>query len=147
MPENNEKVEDFISLWRKKMENEGDKPSAIRDTLERIQEVEKENQLLRNKIQDNIQLISKTEQIIKGTMEENERLKAQLTQGSPGGGTSVSDLQQKNKALNDTIYANAPLKANKEVRERRPEHASTTSSVVLESCKMLPSRNTGIPIK
>ncbi|MFX0023831.1 MAG: hypothetical protein ACFE9S_16010 [Candidatus Hermodarchaeota archaeon] len=118
MPEDNEKVEDFISLWRKKMENEGDKPSAIRDTLERIQEVEKENELLRNKIKDNIELISKTEQIIKSTIEENERLKTQVSQGGIGGGIGISELQQKNIALNDTILDLEKKLAIKEVELR-----------------------------
>ncbi len=133
MPEDNEKVEDFISLWRKKMENEGNKPSAIRDTLERMQEVEKENQLLRNKIQDNIELISKTEQIIKSTMEENEILKAQLTQGSSGGGTSVSDLQQKNIALNDTILDLEKKLAVKEVELRARNNEKTELEAKLEA--------------
>ncbi len=139
MPEDNEKVEDFISLWRKKMENEGDKPSAIRDTLERIQEVEKENQLLRNKIQDNIELISKTEQIIKSTMQENERLKAQLTQGSSGGGTSVSELQQKNIALNDTILDLEKKLAVKEVelRARNNEKIELEAKLEVASKKVV----------
>ena len=73
MPEDKEKVEDFISLWRKKMMNEPDKPSAIGETLKRIQEVEKENQQLRNKIQANIDLITRTEEVIRNTIAENER--------------------------------------------------------------------------
>ncbi len=41
MPEENEKVEDFVSLWRKKMKTEIDKPkpSAIGDTLDKIKQV------------------------------------------------------------------------------------------------------------
>jgi chromosome segregation ATPase len=133
MPEDNEKVEDFISLWRKKMENEGDKPSAIRDTLEKIQEIEKENKLLRNKIQDNIELISKTEQIIKSTMEENERLRTQLTQGSPGIGVNVSELQQKNTALNDTILELEKNLAIKEVELRARSNEKIELEAKLEA--------------
>jgi hypothetical protein len=51
VPEDKEKVEDFISLWRKKMDDGSNKPSVIGDTLKRIQEVEQENEQLRNKIQ------------------------------------------------------------------------------------------------
>ncbi len=118
MPEDNEKVEDFISLWRKKMENEGDKPSAIRDTLERIKEVEEENERLRNKIKDNIELISKTEQIIKRTIEENERLKHQVNQSGMGSGIGISELQQKNIVLNNTIIDLEKKIAEKEVELR-----------------------------
>jgi septal ring factor EnvC (AmiA/AmiB activator) len=140
MPEDKEKVEDFISLWRKKMENEGDKPSAIRDTLKRIQEVEKENQLLRNKIQDNIDLISRTEQVIKNTLDENERLKAQLAQGGSGGGTSVNDLQQKNKALNNTILDLEKKLANKEIELQARNNEKLDLEAKLEtSSKMVVS--------
>jgi chromosome segregation ATPase len=137
MPDDNEKVEDFISLWRKKMENEGDKPSAIRDTLERIQEVEKENQLLRSKIQDNIDLISRTEQVIKNTLDENERLKAQLAQGGSGGGISVSDLQQKNKALNNTILDLEKKLANKEVELRARNNEKLDLEAKLEAASKM----------
>ncbi|MFX0008277.1 MAG: hypothetical protein ACFFA7_13715 [Promethearchaeota archaeon] len=137
MPEDNEKVEDFISLWRKKMENEGDKPSAIRDTLERIQEVEKENQLLRNKIQDNIDLISRTEKVIKNTLDENERLKAQLAQGDSSDGTSVSDLQQKNKALNNTILDLEKKLANKEVELRARNNEKLDLEAKLEKASKI----------
>ena len=100
MPEKNEKVEDFISLWRKKMETEIDKPSAIMETLEKIKEVEKENEELRNKIKDNIELISKTEKMVKSTIEENERLKEQVKQEGTSGGINISDLQKENINLN-----------------------------------------------
>ena len=71
MPEDAEKVEDFISLWRKKMDTESNNPSAIGDTLKRIQEVEQENEQLRTKIQANIDLISKTEEVVRKTIDEN----------------------------------------------------------------------------
>lgn len=86
MPEDKEKVEDFISLWRKKMDTESNKPSAIGDTLKRIQEVEQENEQLRNKIQANIDLISKTEEVVRKTIDENEKLREEIKKtGSIGG--------------------------------------------------------------
>lgn len=81
MPEDKEKVEDFISLWRKKMDTESNKPSAIGDTLKRIQEVEQENEQLRNKIQANIDLISKTEEVVRKTIDENEKLRENKKDG------------------------------------------------------------------
>ncbi|MFX0142654.1 MAG: hypothetical protein ACFE9C_01135 [Candidatus Hodarchaeota archaeon] len=118
MPEENEKVDDFISLWKKKMEKEGDKPSAIGETLERIKEVEQENELLRNKIKDNIDLISRTEKVIKSTLEENERLRAQLTHGGISDVTNISDLQQKNISLNNKVIELEKRLAEKEVELR-----------------------------
>ena len=133
MPEENEKVEDFISLWRKKMENEIDKPSAIGETLDRIKEVEKENELLRNKIKDNIGLISKTEHIIKSTIEENERLKEQLKQGGLSIGINVSDLQQKIVVLNNTIINLEKQLAEKEVELRARSNEKIELETKLEA--------------
>ena len=47
--------------------------------------------------------------------------------------------------LNEIMYANAPLKANNDVRDLRPEQASTTSSDVFARCNIFPSRKTAIP--
>ncbi|MFX1377318.1 MAG: hypothetical protein ACFFA0_16080 [Promethearchaeota archaeon] len=103
MPEDKEKVEDFISLWRKKMMNEPDKPSVIGDTLNRIQEVEEENEQLRSKIQANIDLISKTEELIRNTVAENERLKEELKKSGSIGGRNVNDIQKENVDLSNKI--------------------------------------------
>ena len=103
MPEDNEKVEDFISLWRKKMENEIKTPGAIGETLEKIKEVEDENEQLRNKIKENIELFTKTEEIIEKTIAENESLKQQLKKAGMTGETKVSELQQENIMLNNEI--------------------------------------------
>jgi chromosome segregation ATPase len=103
MPEEKEKVEDFVSLWRKKMKTEIDKPSAIGDTLDKIKEVEKENEDLRKKITDNIELITKTEEIIKKTIDENERLKEEIKNSGMIDGVKASDLQQQNIDLANQI--------------------------------------------
>lgn len=140
MPDNNEKVEDFISLWKKKMETEIDKPSAIGETLDRIKEVEKDNEELRKKIADNIELISKTEKIINQTIEENERLKEQVRQG--GSGINISELQQKNINLNNKIMnleknfaeKEADLRAkSNEITELKNKLDSTLKSVKKDS--------------
>ncbi|MFX1327001.1 MAG: hypothetical protein ACFE91_02510 [Promethearchaeota archaeon] len=114
MPEDNEKVEDFISLWRKKMEVEKDRSSAIGETLERIKEVEKENEELRNKIKMNIDLFSKTEEIVRNTLEENERLKRELKQAGMKGGIKVSEVQQKTIDLTNKVKSLEQNLAEKE---------------------------------
>jgi chromosome segregation ATPase len=103
MPEDNEKVEDFISLWRKKMENGESKPSIIRETLERIKEVEKENDDLRNKIKQNIELISRSEQAIKNAIEENERLKKELEQKPLKTDTNIDKIKQENEYYKEKV--------------------------------------------
>ena len=103
MPDEEEKVEDFISLWRKKMIDDPKKPSVIGETLDRIKEVEKENKMLRTKIGENIELISKTEKIVRNTIEENKRLQEQIKQRPLIGETQVKDLQKENLDLSNRI--------------------------------------------
>ncbi|MFW9998682.1 MAG: hypothetical protein ACFE9Q_06170 [Candidatus Hodarchaeota archaeon] len=116
MPEDNEKVEDFISLWRKKMENEIKKPNVLGDTIDRIKEIEEENEQLRNKIQENVELISKTEKIVKNTIEENKRLKEQLNQAGMISGRIVDEIQQQNAELNNQI-----IRLEKDLSEKEVE--------------------------
>ncbi len=103
MPEDKEKVEDFISIWRKKMMTESNKSSAIGETLKRIQEVEQENEQLRNKIQANIDLITKTEEVVSNTIDENERLKEELRKSGSIGGGDVNAIQQENLDLTNQV--------------------------------------------
>ena len=103
MPEDAEKVEDFISLWRKKMDTESNNPSAIGDTLKRIQEVEQENEQLRTKIQANIDLISKTEEVVRKTIDENEKLKEELKNSGSFDRGNVEKIQQENLELSNKI--------------------------------------------
>jgi chromosome segregation ATPase len=125
MPEDNEKVEDFISLWRKKMETEMKKPSVIGDTLERIKDVEKENEDLRNKIKQNIDLLSRTEKVIKETIEENERLKEQLKQKPIGSSVANEIIKQENIKLKEKIkqIERLNLEKDEELNEKEREIA------------------------
>jgi len=141
MPEENEKVEDFISLWKKKMENEIETPSAIGETLERIKQVEEENEQLRNKIKENIELITKTEVIITKAIEENESLKQQLKNAGMVDNVKVKDIQQENIMLNNKVISLEKNLTEKEVEliskinemddlKRKLEAASMTSSLI-----------------
>ncbi|MHA1884236.1 MAG: hypothetical protein ACW96S_04230 [Promethearchaeota archaeon] len=103
MPEDREKVEDFISLWRKKMMNDPSKPSAIGETLDRIQEVEQENEELRKKIKENIQLFTKTEEIVKRTIAENEKLKEELKKSSSTDQSQLNNLQLEIAELTNNV--------------------------------------------
>ncbi len=47
---------------------------------------------------------------------------------------------------NFVIKARTALKANMVNSDLKPEHASTTSSVVSTRCRTLPSRNIGMPM-
>ncbi len=138
MPEENEKVEDFISLWKKKMENDIETPKTIGATLERIKQVQEENEQLRNKIKENIELITKTEVIITKAIEENESLKQQLKNAGMVDNVKVSDIQQENIMLNNKVISLEKNLTEKEVElvskinemddlKRKLEAASMTS--------------------
>ena len=103
MSKEEEKVEDFISLWRKKMIDDPKKPDVVRETFDRIKGLEEENNKLRTKITENIELISKTENIVRKTIEENTRLKEEIKQGSSIGVNQVNDLQKENLDLSNRI--------------------------------------------
>ena len=103
MPDEEEKVQDFISLWRKKMIDDPKKPNVIGETLDRIKEVEKENETLRKKIAGNIELISRTEEIVKKTIEENKRLQEEIKQRPLIGENQVKALQNENLDLSNRI--------------------------------------------
>jgi len=103
MPEEEEKVEDFISLWRKKMIDDPKKPEGDGEMFDRIKSLAEENDKLRNKITENIELIGRTEDIVRKTIEENTRLKEEIKQGSSKGESQVIDLQNENRDLSNRI--------------------------------------------
>ncbi len=114
MSEDNEKVEDFISLWRKKMKDDLKKPSAIGESLEIIKEVVKENEDLRSRIKENIDLISKTEEIVKNTLEENKLLKEEIKQAGMIVSIKESDIQKENIELNKNMQNLTSILTEKE---------------------------------
>jgi chromosome segregation protein len=138
MPEDNEKVEDFISLWRKKMETDIKKPSAIGETIERIKGVEEENEELRNKIKENIELISKTELIIKNIIDENEKLKEQLKNIEMPSSVNVGNIQKDNIELNNRILQLEKNLTEKEVELRARNHELTDLKTKLEVASRTP---------
>lgn len=84
MSEENEKIDDFISLWKKKKSEPSGEPSAISETIDKLKQIElskqklqEENTDLRLKIKENIELLGKTEVIIKEGLEERRRLQAE----------------------------------------------------------------------
>lgn len=103
MPEEKKKVEDFISLWRKKMIDDPKKPEIDGGTFDRIKTLAEENDKLRNKITKNIELIGRTEDIVRKTIEENTRLKEKIKQESSKGENQVNDLQKENLDLSNRI--------------------------------------------
>ena len=75
MSDKEKNSEDFLSLWRKKTASELDKPSAIGDALNQLEKIKNENELLRLKINDNIELIKNSESVLKNAVDERNKFK------------------------------------------------------------------------
>ena len=110
MPEENElneeKVEDFISLWKKKLATENT-PSLIGD-------LQKENNQLRNKIASNIELITKSEEILKKAVEEKEKLKIEKDEAVAEIAMQLNNLKQENSELGNKVRSMVKLLLEKD---------------------------------
>ena len=119
MPEENEKVEDFISLWKKKVASET-KNTAIGDSINGIEELQKENENLKLKIAENLQLITKSEDMLKTVIHEKENLKLEKEETLTELSLKINDLQQENLNLNNKINSllNNLLEKEEEIKQK-----------------------------
>ncbi|MHA1479135.1 MAG: hypothetical protein ACTSPU_13155 [Promethearchaeota archaeon] len=106
MPEENEKVEDFISLWKNKLSTEN-LPSIVG-------ELQKENELLRKKITENIELITRSEEIIKKAVEEKEKLRVEKNEAVTDISIKLNELAQENSELGNKIKSMIKLLLEKD---------------------------------
>ncbi|TFF83823.1 MAG: hypothetical protein EU552_02490 [Promethearchaeota archaeon] len=115
MPEDNEKVEDFISLWKKKMETENNnRPSVIGETMNKIDVLQRENQDLRQKIAENVQLIERTEEILKKAAQEKEQLKIEKEQSLQGIKIRMGQIEAENEELSKKVKSMVQLVMEKD---------------------------------
>ena len=140
MPDDNEKVEDFISLWKKKMASENTKPSVIGDTLNEMESLKQENDELRKKIAQNIDLISRSEEIIRRTVEEKEKLKVDKEEAILEVNISLKDLEQENLELGNKVknMVKLLLEKDEEIKElslKPPSGSLNETQPLLESLK------------
>ncbi len=84
--------EDFLSLWRKKTASDLERPSAIGEALNQLEKIKDENEKLRNKINDNIELIKNSENYLKNVVDERDKLKSEKEQ-------IINDSKKKNENL------------------------------------------------
>ncbi len=113
MPEENEKIEDFISLWKKKIASEN-KPSAIGDSLNKIEDLQKENEILKLKIAENLQLITKSEEILNSAIQEKEKLKLEKEEALTDATFRINELQQENVNLSNKVNSMVNLLQEKD---------------------------------
>ncbi|MHA1670300.1 MAG: hypothetical protein ACTSV5_06930 [Promethearchaeota archaeon] len=126
MPEDNEKIEDFMTLWEKKNEQQNNTPSVIGDTINKMEVLSKENQQLRNKISENIALISKTEDIIKNLSSEKERLRVEKEEALMDLTLRVGNLEKENLELGKKVKSMVKLLLEKDKEIQRLESIGAT---------------------
>ena len=121
MPEDNERIEDFMSLWKQKNEEQNNLPSVIGDTLNQMEVLKTENQDLRNKISEDIALISKTEDIIRNLSTEKERLRVEKEEALMDLTMRVSNLEKENLELGKKVKSMVKLLLEKDDEIKRLE--------------------------
>jgi len=106
MPEENEKVEDFISLWKNKLSTDTI-PSVIGD-------LQKENELLRKKITENIELITRSEEILKNAVEEKEKIRIEKDEAVTEISIKLNEITQENSELGSKVKSMVKLLLEKD---------------------------------
>lgn len=127
MPEDNEKVDDFISLWKKKMTSEDKSPSILGDTLNKMSSLQQENEELRKKIAQNIELLSRSEEIIRKTVEENQKLKLEKEETLTVDIIRLKDLEQENLELSNKVKSMVKLLLEKDEEIKNKENQLSRS--------------------
>ena len=114
MPEENEeKVEDFISLWKKKHTTEN-QSSVIGESIKKIESLQKENEDLRKKIAANINLITRSEEILKNVVAEKEKLKVEKEEAVAVISIKVNELEVENSELSSKVKSMIKLLLEKD---------------------------------
>ncbi len=114
MPEENEeKVEDFISLWKKKITTEN-QSSVIGESIKKIESLQKENEDLRKKIAANINLITRSEEILKSVVAEKEKLKVEKEEAVVEISIKVNELKFENSELSSKVKSMIKLLLEKD---------------------------------
>ena len=126
MPEDNERIEDFMTLWKEKNEQKNNTPSIIGDTLGQIKILRIENQDLRNKISENIALISNTEDIIRNLSTEKEKLRVEKEEALMDLTMRLSSLENENLELGAKVKSMVKLLLEKDDEIKRLESIGVT---------------------
>jgi len=135
MPEENEKVEDFISLWKKKVGSENKTPSVIGETLNKVEGIQKENEQLRRKIAENIELISKSEDILKRVVQEKEKLKVEKEEAIMDINIKFSEVERENAELSNKVKSMVQLLLEKddEIKQLKKKPQQQSKEIIEQS--------------
>lgn len=102
MPEDKDKIEDFVTLWKNKSQ-ENNQPSIISETMNHLESLKKENDDLRKKIAENIELISKSEEVIKNISNDREHMRIEHEESIMDLTMRVNNLERENVELGNKV--------------------------------------------
>ena len=102
MPADKDKIEDFVTLWKNKSQMDN-QPSIIGETMIQLEKLKKENDDLRKKIADNIELISKSEEVIKNLSTDRERMRIEHEESIMDLTLRVDNLERENVELGNKV--------------------------------------------
>lgn len=114
MPEEKEKIEDFITLWKNKTSQENDQPSIIGETMSQLETLKNENDELRRKISEDIELISKSEEVIKKLSTDRERMRIENEESIMEITMRVNNLEKENIELGNKVKSMVKLLMDKD---------------------------------
>lgn len=114
MPGEEEETDDFLGMWRKKVAEEMESPSAIGETLDKLDKLEKENEVLRKKIGENIKLIQKSEEFIRKAVDEKKRLQTEKEELRKKYNNRIENLENKIDTLNRELSLKVDQLNNKD---------------------------------
>ena len=102
MPADKDKIEDFVTLWKNKSQAEN-QPSIIAETMNQLESLKKENDDLRKKIAENIELISKSEEVIKNLSNDRERIRIEHEESIMDLTMRINNLERENVELGNKV--------------------------------------------
>lgn len=141
MPEEKEKIEDFMTLWKNKTSQENDQPSIIGETLIQLEKLKRENTDLRKKISDNVELLSKSEDVIKKLTSERERIRIENEESIMSLTMRANDFEKENEDLKNKVKDMVDLLMEKDDKiknlsiQAKPEEPTINSELQEEISK------------
>ena len=148
MPEEKEKIEDFMTLWKNKTSQENDQPSIIGETLIQLEKLKRENADLRKKISDNVELLSKSEDVIKKLTSEREKIRIENEESIMSLTMRFNEIEKENADLKDKVKNMVDLLMEKddEIQNLSDQTKSEESSMNNELQEELSKKNERIEL-
>ena len=129
MPADKEKIEDFVTLWKNKSQT-NNQPSIISETVSQLEKLKKENDDLRKKIADNIDLISKSEGVIKNLSIDRERMRIEHEESMMDLTMRANNLEGENVELGNRIKSMVKVLMEKDEEIKKLNDQTNSESAI-----------------